>query len=51
MFYENSRLEKGLNVSKLLKVPENYLLGYLADKQTFIEQIEYNAKEEIHYGK
>ena len=49
--------EEGLNVAKAVNAPHNYLLpcyiglGYPNDNQPVIEQIEYSAKQKMHFGK
>ena len=49
--------DEGLNVAKVLEVPDNYLLpcyiglGYPADEKPTIEQVLYNVKQKIHKGK
>lgn len=49
--------EEGVNAAKAVGAPDNYLLpcyiglGYPADDIPFVEQIEYTAKQKMHYGK
>ena len=49
--------EEGLNVAKIIGSPENYLLpcyiglGYPADNKPDVEQVEYTAKQKMHFGK
>ena len=49
--------EEGPNVSKMVGAPENYMLpcyiglGYPADEQPVVEQIQYTAKQKMHFGK
>lgn len=49
--------EEGLNVARVVKAPENYLLpcyiglGYPAEDKVVVEQVEYTAEQKIHYGK
>lgn len=49
--------EEGENVSKIVGAPENYMLpcyiglGYPADEQPIVEQIQYNARQKMHFGK
>ena len=48
--------EEGLNVAKIVKAPEDYLLpcyiglGYPADDTPFVEQVEYTAQQKMHLG-
>lgn len=49
--------EEGLNAAKAVGAPEDYLLpcyiglGYPAEDQPDVEQVEYTAKQKMHYGK
>lgn len=49
--------EEGLNVAKVIGVHEDYLLpcyiglGYPAKERPVVEQIEYTAKQKVHFGK
>lgn len=49
--------EEGVNAAKAVGALDNYLLpcyiglGYPADDIPFVEQIEYTAKQKMHYGK
>lgn len=48
---------EGINAAKAVGAPDNYLLpcyiglGYPVDDRPFVEQIEYNAKQKMHFGK
>ncbi len=48
--------EEGLNVAKTVNAPDNYLMpcyigiGYPADETPAVQQVEYTAKQKIHYG-
>lgn len=48
---------EGINAAKAFGAPDNYLLpcyiglGYPVDDRPFVEQIEYNAKQKMHFGK
>ena len=48
---------EGINAAKAVSAPDNYLLpcyiglGYPVDDRPFVEQIEYNAKQKMHFGK
>ena len=47
--------EEGLNVAKTVNAPDNYLMpcyigiGYPADETPAVQQVEYTAKQKIHY--
>lgn len=49
--------EEGLNAAKAVGAPEDYLLpcyiglGYPAEDQPDVEQVQYTAKQKMHYGK
>lgn len=49
--------DEGLNVAKIVGSPDDYLLpcyiglGYPADDKTVVEQVEYTAKQKMHFGK
>lgn len=49
--------EEGLNVAKVVGAPQDYLLpcyiglGYPAEDSPLVEQVEYNAKQKMHFGK
>ncbi len=49
--------EEGLNVAKVVGAPQDYLLpcyiglGYPAEGSPRVEQVEYNAKQKMHFGK
>ena len=49
--------EEGINAAKAVGAPENYLmpcyigLGYPADDIPEILQIQYTAKQKMHFGK
>ena len=49
--------EEGINVAKTVEAPDNYLLpcyiglGYSAEDKPFVEQVEYTAKQKMHFGK
>ena len=49
--------EEGLNVTKIVNAPDEYLLpcyigiGYPADECPIVEQVQYTAKEKMHFGK
>lgn len=49
--------DEGINVAKVVGVPDDYLLpcyiglGYPADDKPFVEQVEYTAKQKMHFGK
>ena len=49
--------EEGQKVANIVEAPEDYLLpcyiglGYAADNEPLVEQIEYTAKQKIHFGK
>ena len=49
--------EEGLNVAKIVNAPDEYLLpcyigiGYPADECPIVEQVQYTAKEKMHFGK
>ena len=49
--------EEGLNVAKVVGAPQDYLLpcyiglGYPAEDKPLVEQVEYNAKQKMHFGK
>ena len=49
--------EEGMNVAKIVNAPDEYLLpcyigiGYPADESPIVEQIQYTAKEKMHFGK
>ena len=49
--------EEGINVAKTVEAPDNYLLpcyiglGYPAEDKPFVEQVEYTAKQKMHFGK
>ncbi len=49
--------EEGLNVAKIVNAPSNYLLscyiglGYPACDNQVVEQVNYNAKQKMHFGK
>ncbi len=49
--------EEGLNVAKVVGAPQDYLLpcyiglGYPAEDKPLVEQVEYSAKQKMHFGK
>ena len=49
--------EEGLNVAKVVGAPQDYLLpcyiglGYPAEDSPLVEQVEYSAKQKMHFGK
>ena len=49
--------EEGANVAKVLGVPQDYLLpcyiglGYPSENRPVLEQIEYDAKQKMHFGR
>lgn len=49
--------DEGINVAKVVGAPDDYLLpcyiglGYPADDKPFVEQVEYTAKQKMHFGK
>ncbi len=49
--------EEGMNVAKIVNAPDEYLLpcyigiGYPADESPIVEQVQYTAKEKMHFGK
>ena len=49
--------EEGLNVAKIVNAPDEYLLpcyigiGYPPDECPIVEQVQYTAKEKMHFGK
>ncbi len=49
--------EEGINVAKTVGAPDDYLLpcyigiGYPADDKSEVEQVEYFAKQKMHFGK
>ena len=49
--------DEGVNVAGVVKAHENYLLpcyigiGYPADDKSEVEQVEYFAKQKMHFGK
>ena len=49
--------DEGLNAAKAVGAPENYLLpcyiglGYPAEKLPDVEQVQYTAKQKMHFGK
>ena len=49
--------DEGLNVAKVVGAPEDYLLpcyiglGYPADDKVVVEQVQYTAKQKMHFGK
>ena len=50
-------MHEGINVAKVVGAPDDYLLpcyiglGYPADDKPFVEQVEYTAKQKMHFGK
>lgn len=49
--------DEGINVAAEVGAPDDYLLpcyiglGYPADDKPFVEQVEYTAKQKMHFGK
>ncbi len=49
--------DEGINAAKAVGAPDDYMLpcyiglGYPAENNALIEQVEYGAKQKIHYGK
>lgn len=49
--------EEGLKVAKVVGAPQDYLLpcyiglGYPAEDKPLVEQVEYSAKQKMHFGK
>ena len=49
--------EEGMNVAKIVNAPDEYLMpcyigiGYPADESPIVEQVQYTAKEKMHFGK